>query len=323
MIVNLPTEESLNNVALRTYFRAWDLLVAIWVDFGIQFPEGNSFVKPSRIWVDEWSDYLVQSQSDMQSVCSLLQQSMELALKARICAVSPYLLLLDSGLKLSTASKSIEFSGLRTLDAVDLPGAVNTLTDRPVSDDFIQIYARLRALRNKITHLGEASVSLKPVEILRQCIALYLSVWTSRNWLSDRLLFAAQTRSAWLHDGKYTSVHMEVLQEWPLDVELFTNAEFEKLFGKKKSVRRYLCHDCVDAGDTRYAGLQKPGCGTAHLNAEGTKIMCLMCDRDFHVARNRCPECNGNVIGSEDTDWIGRCHTCGIDTLQEESEGVQ
>jgi hypothetical protein len=184
---------------------------------------------------------------------------MELALKARICAVSLYLLLLDTGMKLSASPKQIDFSELRTLDAVDLPGVVNTLTDKPVSDDFIRKYTNLRSLRNKITHLGEASVSLDPEAIIQQAVSLYLSMWSDRNWLSDKLNFAAQTRQAWLHDGKYTSTNMEVLQEWPIDIDFFTKGEFKKLFGHDKSTRRHLCHYCVDVSDTRYAGLDKPG----------------------------------------------------------------
>lgn len=316
MITNLPTQESLNNVALRTYFRAWNDLIGIWFDFSTNF--GIADIKASlRSWPDEWQGYLVEAQSDLQSICSLLQQSMELALKARICGVSPYLLLLDTGMKLSASPKQIDFSELRTLDAVDLPGAVNTLTDMPVSDDFIEKYTNLRSLRNKITHLGEASVSLDPEAVLRQAVSLYLSVWPDRSWLSDRLNFAAQTRQAWLHDGKYTSTHMEVLQEWPIDIDFFTKGEFKKLFGHDKSKRRYLCHDCVDAGDTRYAGLDKPGCGTAYLDAVGKSVSCIMCGETFAVERKKCPDCEGNVISANGDDWVGRCHTCGVDTDEE------
>jgi hypothetical protein len=314
MITNLPTQESLNNVALRTYFRAWNSLIFIWFDFSHHFGHTDDMKALRREWPDEWREYLVEAQSDLQSICSLLQQSMELALKARICAVSPYLLLLDTGMKLSASPKQIDFSELRTLDAVDLPGAVNTLTGMPVSDDFVERYTNLRSLRNKIMHLGEASVTLDPETVLRQAVSLYLSAWPGRNWLSDKLNFAAQTRQAWLHDGKYTSTHMEVLQEWPIDIDLFTKGEFKKLFGYDKSKRRYLCHDCVDAGDTRYAGLDKPGCGTAYLDGVGNAVSCIMCGEKFAVERRKCPNCKGNAIGANGDSWVGRCHTCGIDT---------
>ncbi|MGO8118064.1 hypothetical protein AB9F43_26215 [Rhizobium leguminosarum] len=312
MITNLPTQESLNKVALRTYFRAWNDLIGIWSDFSMHF--GIVHIKSAvAMWSDEWSEYLLEAQSDLQAICSLLQQSMELALKARICAVSPYLLLLDTGMKLSASPKQIDFSELRTLDAVDLPGAVNTLTDSPISDDFIGKYTTLRSLRNKIMHLGEASVSLAPEAVLRQAVSLYLSMWPDRNWLSDRLNFAAQTRQGWLHDGKYTSTHMDILHEWPIDVEFFTKGEFKKLFGHDKSKRRYLCHYCVDEGDTRYAGLDKPGCGTAYLDPAGKAVSCIMCGATVAVVRKKCTDCEGNVVGDNDDDWTGRCHTCGVD----------
>ena len=318
MITNLPTQESLNKVALRTYFRGWNNLIGIWWDFTHVF--GFTDIRTSLAsFPDEWREYLVEAQSDLQSICSLLQQAMELALKARICAVSPYLLLLDTGLKLSASPKQIDFSELRTLDAVDLPGAVNTLTNNPVPDDFIEKYTTLRSLRNKIMHLGEASVSLTPESVMRQAVSLYLSIWSDRNWLSDRLEFAAQSRQAWLHDGKYTSTHMDVLQEWPIDIAFFTKGEFKKLFGHSKSTRRYLCHQCVYQGDTRYAGLQKPECGTAYLNAAGAAVLCMMCEETYVVERRDCPNCEGNVLGNNGDDWVGHCHTCGINVDEEVS----
>jgi hypothetical protein len=318
MITNLPTHESLNNAALRTYFRAWNDLIGIWIDF-THFSGFADIGHSLRAYPDEWIEYLGEAQSDLQSISSLIQQSMELALKARICAVSPYLLLLDSGMKLSASPKQIDFSELRTLDAVDLPGAVNTLTDKPVSDEFITKYTSLRSLRNKIMHLGETSVSLVPEAVLRQAISLYLSIWADRNWLSDRLTYAGQTRQAWLHDGKYTSTHMDILQEWPVDIDFFTNGEFKKLFGQNKSKRRYLCHQCVDQGDTRYAGLDKKNCGTAYLNMTGDAVICMMCSETYAVEHKKCLHCKGRFIGVNGDDWVGRCHSCGIDVEEEVS----
>lgn len=322
MITNLPTQESLNNVALRTYFRAWNSLVEIWTDFSCFFGHGFDVKTATQEWRDEWHEYLGEAQSDLQSICALLQQSTELALKARVCAVNPYLLLLDTGLKLSAAPKQIDFSELRTLDAVDLPGAVNTLTDRPVSDDFIGKYTELRSLRNKITHLGEASSSFSPEEVMRLAVLFYLNLWPERKWLADRMNFAAQTRKAWLHEGKYTSVVMEVLQEWPVVSSLLNKGEFKKLFGQEKSKRRFLCHHCVYEGETRYAVLEKPGCGTAYLDASGNSVTCVMCHGTFAVERRKCTYCAGNVIGAHSDDWEGYCHTCGSELNEGREEIV-
>ena len=310
MITNLPTHESLNNVALRIYFRAWGDLLDVWTDFALMFEQTMDVQAAVENWSTEWKEYLVEAQTDLQSISSALQQSMELALKARVCAVSPYLLLLDSAMKLSASPQAIDFSELRTLDAVDLPGAVNTLTDQPVSDGFITTYTQLRSRRNKITHLGEAGVTMTPSELMRLAVSLYVAVWPDRQWLTDRLNFA-DSRAAWLHDGKYTSTHMVVLHEWPIVVKLLKKGEFKDLFGQEKSRRRYLCHDCVYEGDTRYAGLEKPECGTAYLKASGTELTCIMCDQTSKVERRKCSSCPGDVIGSDDGKWSGVCHTCG------------
>lgn len=220
-------------------------------------------------------------------------------------------------MKLSASPKNVDFSELRTLDAIDLPGGVNTLTDQPVSDEFVGMYADMRSLRNRVTHLGEAGVSLDPDKVLRQAVSLYATIWPDRRWLSDRLEFAGRTRLAWMHDNKYTSTHMVVLQEWPIDVELLTKGEFKRQFHHTKATRRYLCHQCVYAGDTRYAGLDKPGCGTAYLDSASTTIHCIMCDGTFGAERKKCPNCEGDVLGSNDDEWVGYCHTCGCETGDE------
>jgi len=311
MIKNLPTHESLNNVALRTYFRAWSDLIEIYSDFSCNYNSEDDVGASLQNWPNEWREYLIEAQSDLQSICSLLQQSMELALKARVCAVSPYLLLLGTSMKLATSPTQIDFSELRTLDAVDLPGAVNMLTNKPVSDDFIGKYTKLRSLRNKIMHLGEAGVSLEPAEVLRLAISFYLSMWSDRHWLGDRLEFAAQTRRASLYDHKWTSPHMDVLAEWPIDIELFQKGEYKKLFGHEKAKRRYLCHPCVSEGNADNAGFDKLRIGTAYLDNAGKALGCIMCGETIVVARRKCSDCEGDVIGDNGDRWDDHCHTCG------------
>jgi hypothetical protein len=88
----------------------------------MMYPPGGD---PSQEgWEDEWNDYLTACQPELQSVCSVISHSNELALKAKICKVSPFLLLIGSDFKFGQSQKDINFSDLRTIDAVDLPGAV-------------------------------------------------------------------------------------------------------------------------------------------------------------------------------------------------------
>jgi hypothetical protein len=310
MITNIPTPENLNDVALRLYFSAWSSLVGMRAEFEDVFvddPTGNE-------WREEWTDYLVACQPELQSICTLIQQSNELALKAKICSVSPFLLLLRSDAKLSTSPKDVDFSEFKTLDAVELPGAVNTFCKEHLSDKFIQTYHEVRSLRNRISHLGQLNKQLLPDELTRILLFQYAELWPGRAWLNDRVRYASATRRAFFHDGKYATAEMEVMYELYHTFRMMTGAEFKRLFGHPKNTRRYLCHECIYEASTRNfdLGFSKT-CKTAFLDKSGHALECLMCTKKFKVARQRCssPECKGNVIGDNDDDYIGKCHVCG------------
>jgi hypothetical protein len=116
-------------------------------------------------WNEEWVWYLAACQPDFQSICTLIQQSNELALKAKIRSVSPFLLLLGSERRFSTTPKAVDFSEFKTLDAVELPGAVNTFRETHLSDKFIQSYNEIRSIRNKIAHLGYFNKQFNPEDL--------------------------------------------------------------------------------------------------------------------------------------------------------------
>ena len=130
-------------------------------------------------------------------------------MKARIVAVSPYLLLLNQDVKFSAAGEAIEFASLRTLDAVDLPKAVNTLTPAPVSDIYMQRYGALRVQRNQYTHLGDTSIVLDPVSVCAGMIDQYQELWTGRPWLSDRVAYTHGREG--FFDGKHWSPRQEIM----------------------------------------------------------------------------------------------------------------
>lgn len=311
MITNIPTSDSLDDVALRLYFSAWGHLITILRDFDLAFEPGHD---PSVSgWNEERAEYLAACQPELQSVCTLIQQSNELALKARICKVSPFLLLLRSDGKLSTITKNVDFSEFRTLDAVELPAAVNTFCQEALSEQFIQTYNDIRQLRNKIAHLGHPAQIFEPNELLHTLVFQYTELWKHRAWLQDRVEFLSQTRASFFHDGRYTSPHMEVMHELPLTLDILSPSEFRQLFGCAKSKRRYLCHSCIDQGRTKYADLDMDVCKTAILDDTHSSINCLMCGENFRISRSKCTEenCKGTVIGDNDDAYVGMCHTCG------------
>jgi hypothetical protein len=89
VITNIPTPESLEDIALRLYFSAWSSLINIRSQFDSVYDPGAEEMGPPIDWADEWNEYLVACQPELQSICTQMQQSNELALKAKICSVSP------------------------------------------------------------------------------------------------------------------------------------------------------------------------------------------------------------------------------------------
>lgn len=320
MIVNLPTPQSLDETALRLYFSAWSSLIGIRADFDAFFDPGTAKNSDRIDWSQEWSEYLEGHQPELQAVCSVIQQSNELALKAKICAVSPYLLLLGSEPRFSVKVRDINFSEFRTLDAVDLPAAVNSLCALPLSDGYITDYNALRILRNKFTHLGHAGQTIEPGALLELLIRQYIELWSDRAWLVDRANFASRTGAAFLHDGKYNATASEVIDQLPLTFAQIGKSAFKKLFGIGKTTRRYLCHRCVREASTRFYEVDPSRSGTAFLKgSDGRTLHCLMCNEDYAVERKPCRNdgCRGDVV-SRDDDYheADVCHTCG--QVQEE-----
>lgn len=309
MITNIPTPDELENIALRLHFSAWAELLSVITDFDQVFEpvEGDP-----DYWRDEKTEYIDACQPELQSICAVIQQSNEMALKARICAVSPYLLLLNTENKFSTTPKSVDFYSLRTLDAVDLPSTANTFCTKPLSDKFLQEYNSIRSLRNSVVHAGKVDKAFSAEELLHTLIFLYRELWPDRQWLVDRVEYAAQTRLAFFHDGRLNSAHSVVMSEVPDAFTVFTNSDFKALFGKSKSARRYICHECFYQATTKGGPPDAATCQTAWLEDE-THLICKMCEKTFKVSRVECTshECKGNVIGDNSDGFVGTCHTCG------------
>jgi hypothetical protein len=90
MIINMPTSDALNATALKLYFRAWHGIVHILLNFDEmrQSPVTDWFDDTDDGHADARADYLEIAQEDLHALASIAQQANELALKARIAAVS-------------------------------------------------------------------------------------------------------------------------------------------------------------------------------------------------------------------------------------------
>ena len=88
----------------------------------------------------------------LNNATAVLQQSMELLLKARIAEVSPFLLLAGDPQRWRKPDKKgeVSFTDLRTIDATQLCSVVATVSSAPLPPDFQSFFNDVRKRRNKI-----------------------------------------------------------------------------------------------------------------------------------------------------------------------------
>jgi hypothetical protein len=333
MLKNIPTSDSMEQVSLRLYFTAWGHVTQVISEM-IQIETEDAKleqmeeqmeqeylafhgtpISPERIDKDA---FVTRAQPDLQLAYTLIQQSQEIALKAKICAVSPFLLLLGSDVR-TWPKDDADFTQFRTIDASDLIKVVNTVCHHGISEKFSNFYQIVRRERNIISHLGTYNNPLYPNIILDMLVDQYEELYKDRVWLRDRANFRNKTRHTFLHSALnpyYFNENMEILCELSVLFTVLNNKQYKSLFGFSKTARRYICHACCyDAMGEKY-GPSKfiTVARTATLIKGKQALFCHLCEKEYPIRHYQClnDRCKSNVI-SDDHDWAGHCHMCGWD----------
>lgn len=305
MVKNVPTPEGLKRSALRAYYSAWDSVTEVREDY-------NKYVEEVGEEDGIKEEYASKSEGDFYLIVQGIGLFNELSLKAKVCSVSPYLLLIGNDAKISKKSADLDFSDLRTVDAFELPNIVNAFCSEPLDDNFIQVYHKYRSLRNKIAHLGFTEASFSADALLREMVFLYAKLW-GQDWLANKLRYEEEHRGSFFHDGRYASAEANVMSQLEFIYAFLTAGEFKTLVGKAKTTRRYRCHECYYQATLKFYNPDEGECRTAYLNDSGELLQCVMCQKAFKVMRESCGlgACKGNVISDTGGDFSGHCHTCG------------
>ncbi len=312
MFVNVPDAEQLGKTALKLYFDAWERTITLYDDFCGVFPVSIEEVAGKHDFSEEWDEYVAGAQAEMGAICAIIQQSAEIRLKSIICSVSPYLLLLNSEVPLKVNDVDLDFTSLRTLDAVDLPKAVRTMTEFGLTDSYIQRYGELRQLRNQMVHLGAHQGGLSPSVLIDLLGQQFLALWPDGRWLRRRTEFDGNSARRFFHDDRYSSVETIVMAELPSTIALLNNETFKKAFGVAKGKLSGFCPDCV------YAIARKSG-----IDAESTAYQtgefaahCAMCEVDLLLSNvseccERCDSLLVATVASDDPEPNSACYGCG------------
>ena len=196
----------------------------------------------------ELAEYLRSRRLHLNNAISLLQQALELFLKAKIAEVSPFLLIAGeaSSWPSPDATGTVDFSNFRTLDAVHLCKAARTAANFKITDEFVLFYDRTRKIRNKIVHLNASDVKAEAHEITLDILIAHKHLFPNEHWVSFRNRFM-ETGSDKLEilSGRNFS-HDILMGELDTVFGALEPRHLKLFFGydpKKKSLR---CPECVE-----------------------------------------------------------------------------
>jgi hypothetical protein len=309
MIKNIPTADELRLVSLRLYFKAWADTTGIiteWAEYGHPREDAETGADAA------WKEYVATAQSDLQGIYTLIQQSQKIGLKARLCEVSPYLLLKRTDVKPADSEKSVwDFTDFPTIDASELIRLHNTFCSTVISKEFQSLYDEIRRGRNKISHLGIYRESIEPKIIIDILQLHYSELYPGRRWMEDRLHFAALGRWADYADGDFNE-RTGLFNELGHLLPELSDAQFKWLMGHTRDEERYVCHECTvtaGIGNTGFASSDLP---TAYRTDED-RVRCVICDVEYAIRPSpKCPVTGcGCGLQSAATRHEGLCMKCG------------
>lgn len=331
MIQNVPNGGELEQTAIRLYFTAWEHIVDVTVPLlesqsetvaiigRTLTPQAYQHVYEGHLIsettlaesTDRLNEYLDKAQPDLQLCYALTQQAMEIALKARICAVSPFLLLLGSDIR-TWARENADFSEFRTLDAADLIRVVNAVCQTPMSEQFATEFDAIRKGRNQIQHLGSFRNKIDPLAAVDILIDSWEELFPGRRWLNEMFSVVISSQYSVVKDEKFNDTTTMLMRINDLS-KFVSKRQRRKLLGIVDGVRTFRCWHCYDEAYYREFETEDDSIDTAHWNDERSEIHCVLCETVFQTVDQECinPACNSRIV-IEGGDYNGYCALCSV-----------
>ncbi|WP_018264010.1 hypothetical protein [Methylobacterium sp. WSM2598] len=252
MIVGVPDHQTLEETAVGWMNLAW----------GIAIDEARKFQDTEFVYDDiakEHGEEVAQRaiakhwqavQLVLNNAVSLLQQSLEINLKAKIAKVSPYLLIAGEPSSWPKVDQqgNVNFSNFRTLDAVQLCRAVNVLSDVPLPDKFVQFYDRLRQTRNKIAHLNASAISVEVKTIIAEILTAQKLLYPDIPWNKFRYDYLIATEEYHDKDAIFTGDDFTtdvMISEVTAALHLLEPKQLREFFGYRESKPVFRCPCCL------------------------------------------------------------------------------
>ncbi|WP_341705369.1 hypothetical protein [Ferrovibrio sp.] len=312
MIVDVPNSETLARFSINQLNAAWK--AAADVLFNLADAEVAE-------WDRDYSarqDYVRASQPDLLSTLSNIQQALELGIKSRIAAVSPYLLIAGDVRQWpkGQGSKDISFYEFRTIDAYDLVRVHNAVCSDELKDDFCRIFNEMRRKRNVIVHLGGGGIEVDPKEIFPLILECFGHLFPDRCWAEERYKYQENRPDSKLHGNDFLT--MSLFGELRGLTGLIKPSLLRKHYGFDSRKSKYICVPCTEE-EASLLGSRARSAQIRTADATGARLYCCICAKENEVHRNPCTVrgCKDALIYTEPFGWK-TCVICG--ERQPESE---
>lgn len=316
VVVDVPTAADFDSACISSLNMAWQIAYDLLYQ---QELAGIATWEDDRTEVDE---YWQSAQPHLKNALGLIQQAHELGLKGKLAAVSPYLLISQDASRWPGGPGPVSFSSFRTVDAVDLPRAMELFLS-PLSAGFRNLYEDLRKKRNTFAHGVSPGDRIAAIDLLKIILVTLQELSAGQSWPRLRLTYLRNdpTAKAYSSDHAYP----RLLQEMVTVINALSPSEAEKFFGVDRRSRWYMCpgscnseiHTDEFAAHGEYPMLAqlRPA-----KTAMAEHLYCFVCGETVKIERTACkdPECPADVIF---TDRFGErvCLTC--DQIQLDTSG--
>ena len=303
MITEVPTSSEFQAAGLNQLYLAWQISIRAVDEF--EFADKSTDLGDTAEQEAASAEFWAKSQPALANALGLVQQAMEMSLKGRIAAVTPFLLISRDPRDWPSGAdtRNVPFSDFRTLDAADLVKVHNTFLAPPLEAGFRKFWEDVRRDRNKILH-SVPQVTFDPSTLVRIILTAASALFSDVRWPQRLLDMEA--------DGRYAAYGMNsgtqnvVMQQVDIAVRHLTPTEAEILLGFDKRRRAYVCPTCYDRADHDWQEDWPKLAQLASKTPGETRLHCVVCAETTTVERSACngPDCPGDVL------IAGTCMTC-------------
>lgn len=294
MVVGVPTASDFDSACISCLNIAWQAA------YDLLYQEELADIPT---WDDDGTvtdDYWQSAQPILRNALGLIQQAHELGLKGKLAAVSPYLLISQDASRWPGGPAPISFSSFRTVDAIDLPRAMELFAS-PLSAGFRDLYEDVRKKRNTFAHGVSKGDRLSAIDLFRIILTTHKELFAGQPWPKLRLthLQTDPTAIAYSSDHSYP----RLLREMEKVTNELTPAEAKEFFGVDTKSRWYICPgSCNSEIHTDEFAAEEDYPRLAQLRpaktAGATDLYCFVCGETVAIERTACedPKCPADVI---------------------------